>query len=45
MEQLINFCIKSSEEDFFKYLMLEVALNRQQQEIQNLLNKYDKRSI
>lgn len=41
MEQLINFCINSSEEDFFKYLMLVVASDKQQQEIQNLLNKYE----
>lgn len=40
MQQLINFCIKSSEEDFFKYLMLSAALERDAQEIQNLLDKY-----
>ena len=30
------------EEDFFKYLMLSVALDQQEQEIQNLLDKYDR---
>ena len=38
MEQLINFCIKSSEEDFFKYLMLVVASDKQQQEFQDILD-------
>lgn len=42
MENLIKFCINASEEDFFKYLMLEVALNKQQEKIQNLLKKYSK---
>lgn len=41
MNKLINFCINSSEEDFFKYLMLVVASDKQQQEIKNLLDKYD----
>ncbi len=41
MEQLINFCLYATEEDFFKYLMLNVAVNKQQQEIQNLLDKYE----
>lgn len=45
MKQLINFCINSTEEDFFKYLMLSVALDKQEQEIQNLLDKYDTGSI
>lgn len=44
IQQLIRFCINSSEEDFFKYLMLSVALNQQEQEIQNLLDKYDSRT-
>lgn len=44
MEQLIKFCIKSSEEDFFKYLMLAVVSDKQQQKIKNLLDKYDSRT-
>jgi len=32
MKELITFCIKSSEEDFFKYLMLSAAVFRSEQE-------------
>lgn len=45
IQQLINFCINSTEEDFFKYLMLTVAVDKQEQELKNLLDKYDSTRI
>lgn len=44
IQQLINFCVNSTEEDFFKYLMLSVAFDNQEQELKNLLEKHDNRT-
>lgn len=51
MNGLITFCINSSEEDFFKYLMLSAAVFRSEQEMkeqkeecEKLLNKWNGRT-
>lgn len=41
MNKLINFCLYATEEDFFKYLMLNVAVNKQEEELKNLIKKYE----
>lgn len=50
MNELITFCINSSEEDFFKYLMLSAAvfkseqeMKEQKEECEKLLNRWNGR--